>query len=475
MIALHIDRSRNAQVVSRVSRQRRQCRQQFRKLVFESFEQRLLMTGDMPNALAMEVLETDGAISTVTAQVQTVYAPSEAGDDSNVMVAEAADPAQPFLVDDVTMTLMATDVSNAIVGGQSGETNTDTNTPFQAIDAAPVLAPDSNVTATILELMTTDAEQYLPAEPSAAASSGFPEVDVAVVTTLLTSNSTTLAPSDAVIEPSMVVETTIPTSQNDLATSGPASTASTIIDAALVTTVMSPVVAGTTTVYAAPPATTSALDATDPANPAPDPTAPAAFTASASSGTASGTAGGCLSGILVGAGTGAAVGAGTGVWIFGIGAAPGAIAGAIAGGIIGGVGGCWAGSSQQTFTGGVTAGIVPGLVGGVAGGFIGPGVYWYWTAPLYHYTTAAGGQGIVQTGVINGPVWATNLPPSIVLNPYTGPIAQVFLGWVGPYQVGTTIAYMPLTQYFAVSSATFVPSLIKIFQFYSQNPVVPLP
>jgi hypothetical protein len=99
----------------------------------------------------------------------------------------------------------------------------------------------------------------------------------------------------------------------------------------------------------------------------------------------------------------------------------------------------------------------------------------YFTAPLYHYTTAAGAQGIALDGVITGPVWATNLPPSVVLNPYTGPIARTFLGWVGPYQVGTTVSYMPLTQYFAVPGETFAPSLIKLFQFYSQGGVVPLP
>jgi hypothetical protein len=53
-------------------------------------------------ASALEIVETEDSLSTGTAKTQTVWAPSETIDYSSVMNPDAADPVQPFLVDDVT-------------------------------------------------------------------------------------------------------------------------------------------------------------------------------------------------------------------------------------------------------------------------------------------------------------------------------------------------------------------------------------
>jgi hypothetical protein len=98
----------------------------------------------------------------------------------------------------------------------------------------------------------------------------------------------------------------------------------------------------------------------------------------------------------------------------------------------------------------------------------------YAAAPLYHYTTATGAAGIAETGVINAPVYATNIPPSIMLNPVTGPIAQIMIGWGGPWQIGTNgFMYMPLTTYYLVPSATFY--AYWIFEWYSKVPIPVIP
>ena len=118
---------------------------------------------------------------------------------------------------------------------------------------------------------------------------------------------------------------------------------------------------------------------------------------------------------------------------------------------------------------------MPGIIGGAVGGLIGPATYWYFTAPLWHYSTAGGFSGITTSGAINagtdGLIWATNIPPSVMFNSIYGPVARLFIGWVGRYQVGTSIVLMPLTSYFSVNASQFTPSLLKLFQFYTSNPV----
>jgi RHS repeat-associated protein len=190
----------------------------------------------------------------------------------------------------------------------------------------------------------------------------------------------------------------------------------------------------------------------------------AGTTAGATTGMATGAATGGAVGAVVGAAAGSVVGAGPG-------ATAGAAAGAVSGGLWGGVSGLIGAASTNTPAQAATSGAASGAISGIpAGGMaavtrvlVGAGLM-----PLYHYTTSSAAAGINASKVINAPVFATPIPPAVMLTPFVNLLPKALIGWAGPWQIAQW-AYKPLVVYYGVQGRGFSPTLFW-WVFLSKTP-----
>ncbi|HQU45602.1 MAG TPA: RHS repeat-associated core domain-containing protein [Pirellulales bacterium] len=197
----------------------------------------------------------------------------------------------------------------------------------------------------------------------------------------------------------------------------------------------------------------------------------ASATAMAGTGAASGAAAGAATGAATGAAVGAVGGAIAGA---GVGAGPGALAGAGAGAasgaIWGGVTGLWnAAFNSTTLQEAAVNGAKGGAIAGVGAGGIAATAKLTTMAvnagalPLYHYTTTTAAARISATKLINPPVYATIIPPSVMQMPLVGLLPKLSIGWIGPIQIASA-SYKPLTASITVTAAgTFIPTRLTFW------------